>query len=97
MAFNDALSDMLARIKNAHKANKSSTACFSSKLNTNVLAVLKDEGYIRDYENVEISDGISLYHNQFLFYSWKPRRNDETFTRSKTQRQDEKILVEIWW
>ena len=43
MAFNDSLSDMLARIKNAHQANKVSTLCLKSKLNINVLSVLKDE------------------------------------------------------
>ena len=32
MAFNDSLSDMLARIKNAHKANKTFTSCYKSKL-----------------------------------------------------------------
>ena len=53
MAFNDSLSDMLARIKNAHQANKVSTLCFKSKLNINVLSVLKDEGYIRDFNDVE--------------------------------------------
>ena len=69
MAFNDSLSDMLARIKNAHKANKSFTSCYSSKLNTNVLNVLKDEGYIRDFQNVQIREGINSikidlkYHN----------------------------------
>jgi len=41
MAFNDALSDMLARIKNAHHAKKTSTSCYKSKLNLNVLTVLK--------------------------------------------------------
>ena len=59
MAFNDALSDMLARIKNAHKAKKSFTSCFKSKLNTNVLSVLKDEGYIRDFNDVEVRKGIN--------------------------------------
>ena len=69
MAFNDSLSDMLARIKNAHKANKSFVSCYSSKLNANVLNVLKDEGYIRDFHNVEIREGINnikidlKYHN----------------------------------
>ena len=69
MAFNDSLSDMLARIKNAHQAKKSITSCFKSKLNLNVLAVLKDEGYIRDFKNIEIRKGISSiqidlkYHN----------------------------------
>ena len=69
MSFNDSLSDMLARIKNAHRANKSFTHCFSSKLNNNVLSVLKDEGYIRDYKDIEIREGINSikidlkYHN----------------------------------
>ena len=52
MSFNDSLSDMLARIKNAQQSNKSFTHCFSSKLNNNVLNVLKDEGYIRDFRGV---------------------------------------------
>ena len=59
MSFNDALSDMLARIKNAHKANQNYTHCFNSRLNSNVLAVLKEEGYIRNFENVEIRNEIS--------------------------------------
>jgi len=69
MAFNDSLSDMLARIKNAHRANKTFTSCYKSKLNSNVLSVLKDEGYIRDYQDVELRKGISnikidlKYHN----------------------------------
>ncbi len=69
MAFNDSLSDMLARIKNAHQAKKSFTSCFKSKLNINVLSVLKEEGYIRDYKDVELRKGINSiqidlkYHN----------------------------------
>ena len=69
MSFNDSLSDMLARIKNAHKANKTFTSCYKSKLNLNVLTVLKDEGYIRDFKDIELRKGISnikidlKYHN----------------------------------
>ena len=69
MAFNDSLSDMLARIKNAHRANKSFTSCYKSKLNHNVLSVLKEEGYIRDFKDVELRKGVSnikidlKYHN----------------------------------
>ena len=69
MSFNDSLSDMLARIKNAHNANKTFTSCYKSKLNLNVLSVLKDEGYIRDFQDVESRKGFSnikidlKYHN----------------------------------
>ena len=71
MSFNDSLSDMLTRIRNAHKANKNVTFCLSSNLNNNVLNVLKNEGYIRDYEKVEIREGINKikielkYHDGF--------------------------------
>ena len=72
MAFNDALSDMLARIKNAHKARKSFTSCYNSKLNLNVLTVLKDEGYIRDFKNVEVRKGISNIQIDLKYYNGTP-------------------------
>ena len=59
MSFNDSLSDMLTRIRNAHKVNQSVTHCLSSNLNNNVLKVLKNEGYIRDYKKIDIREGIN--------------------------------------
>ena len=72
MAFNDALSDMLARIKNAHKAKKSYTSCYKSKLNSNVLTVLKDEGYIRDFKDIEIRKGINNIQIDLKYYNGNP-------------------------
>ena len=72
MSFNDSLSDMLARIKNAHRANKSFTHCFGSKLNNNVLSVLKDEGYIRDFQKVEIREGISNIKIELKYHEGIP-------------------------
>ena len=72
MSFNDALSDMLARIKNAHKARKSFTSCYKSKLNLNVLTVLKDEGYIRDFKNIEVREGISNIQIDLKYYNGDP-------------------------
>ena len=72
MAFNDSLSDMLARIKNAHKANKTFTSCYKSKLNLNVLSVLKDEGYIRDYKDIELRKGISNIKIDLKYYNGSP-------------------------
>ena len=72
MSFNDALSDMLARIKNAHKAKKSSTSCYSSKLNTNVLSVLKDEGYIRDFKSIEVREGINSIKIELKYHNGQP-------------------------
>ncbi len=72
MAFNDSLSDMLARIKNAHQANKVSTLCFKSKLNMNVLNVLKNEGYIRDYKDIEERKGINSIKIDLKYYNGAP-------------------------
>ena len=72
MAFNDALSDMLARIKNAHRAKKTFTSCFKSKLNSNVLTVLKDEGYIRDFKNIEQRKGVVSIQIDLKYYNGNP-------------------------
>ena len=72
MAFNDSLSDMLARIKNAHKANNAFTSCYKSKLNMNVLSVLKDEGYIRDFQDVELRKGINNIKIDLKYYNGTP-------------------------
>ena len=72
MAFNDSLSDMLARIKNAHRAKKVSTLCLKSKLNINVLNVLKNEGYIRDFKNIEEREGVNSIKIDLKYYNGDP-------------------------
>ena len=72
MSFNDSLSDMLTRIRNAHKANKSVTHCLSSNLNNNVLKVLKDEGYIRNFVKEEIREGISHIKIELKYHEGVP-------------------------
>ena len=69
MSFNDSLSDMLARIKNAHQAKKVTTMCLKSKLNMNVLSVLKDEGYIRDFKNIEERKGVNSIKIDLKYYN----------------------------
>ena len=72
MSFNDSLSDMLTRIRNAHRVNKSITYCFSSNLNSNVLKVLKDEGYIRSYNSVDIKEGICKIKIELKYHEGVP-------------------------
>ena len=72
MAFNDSLSDMLARIKNAHRARKSITSCYKSNPNMNVLSVLKDEGYIRDFRDLEVRKGINSIQIDLKYFNGNP-------------------------
>jgi small subunit ribosomal protein S8 len=52
MALTDPIADMLTRIRNAVAAKHESVAMPSSKLKVAIASVLKDEGFIRDF-NVE--------------------------------------------
>ncbi len=48
----DPIADMLTRVRNAHMAGKSKVELPSSKTKEAIAAILKKEGYIRDFELV---------------------------------------------
>ncbi len=56
MSMNDPLGDMLTRIRNGQMAEKAVIEVLYSKLHVNVCAVLKDEGFIRDYKVVDLDN-----------------------------------------
>lgn len=53
MNLNDPIGDLITRIRNAQLRGRSKVASPASSQRMRVLAVLKDEGYIRDYREVE--------------------------------------------
>ena len=52
MSVQDLTADMLTRIRNAVRNREKSVVVISNKLNRGVAGVLKDEGYINDFECV---------------------------------------------
>ena len=52
MCMTDPIADMLTRIRNGQKARKMSVPMPSSKEKEAIARVLKDEGYIMDYQTV---------------------------------------------
>ena len=54
MSLQDPVSDMLTRIRNGQAAGRLRVAMPSSKLKVSIAAVLRDEGYIQDFD---VSDG----------------------------------------
>lgn len=50
MAANDTIADMLTRIRNANLARHQTTEVPSTKLTRSIAQVLKDEGFIVDFE-----------------------------------------------
>ena len=49
MSVTDPISDMLSRIRNAHRALHAELVLPASKLRASIAGILKDEGYIDDY------------------------------------------------
>ncbi len=58
MTMSDPLGDMLTRIRNGQRASKATVVSPASKLRTNVLEVLKREGYIRGYSQRNVRQGV---------------------------------------
>ena len=53
MMMTDPIADMLTRIRNANQAKHESVTMPASRLKLEILAVLKNEGYISEYEKIE--------------------------------------------
>lgn len=53
MVMTDPIADMLTRIRNANQAKHESVTMPASRLKLEILSVLKNEGYITEYEKVE--------------------------------------------
>ena len=72
MALSDPLGDMLTRIRNGQMAQKGAVRSPASKLRTNVLEVLRREGYIRGYETLEESPGRSEVTIELKYHNGEP-------------------------
>jgi small subunit ribosomal protein S8 len=72
MAANDTIADMLTRIRNANLARHETTEVPSTKMTRSIAKVLKDEGFIADYE--ESGEGVKRRLVLALKYKGKNRR-----------------------
>ena len=72
MAMSDPLGDMLTRIRNGQSARKSVVLSPSSRFRTNVLEVLKREGYIRNYSSVDVRPGIKELQIELKYHDGQP-------------------------
>lgn len=72
MTMTDPLGDMLTRIRNGQRAGASSILSPASNLRTNVLEVLKREGYIRGFSRREVDPGISELSIELRYHEGEP-------------------------
>jgi len=71
MSMNDPIADMLTRIRNGQRSEKSSVAMPSSKLKVSIAQVLKDEGYIEDF-GVRDVEGKPVLEVRLKYYAGRP-------------------------
>ncbi|MGA7933438.1 MAG: 30S ribosomal protein S8 [Kovacikia sp.] len=72
MAANDTIADMLTRIRNANLARHQTTEVPSTKMTRSIAKVLKDEGFISEYE--EVGEGVKRNLVISLKYKGKGKR-----------------------
>ncbi|MBW4575660.1 MAG: 30S ribosomal protein S8 [Aphanothece sp. CMT-3BRIN-NPC111] len=79
MAANDTIADMLTRIRNASLARHQTTEVPATKMTRNIARVLKDEGFLTDFE--ESGDGVK--RNLVLALKYKGRNRQPIITALK--------------
>jgi small subunit ribosomal protein S8 len=72
MSMSDPLGDMLTRIRNGQNARKSVVSSPASRFRSNVLEVLKREGYIRNYLSVDIRPGLKELQIELKYHEGQP-------------------------
>ena len=72
MSMSDPLADMLTRIRNGQRAQKSAIHSPASSLRSNVLGVLQREGYIRGYSRQELKPGIAELTIELKYHEGAP-------------------------
>ena len=72
MTMSDPLGDLLTRIRNGQRARKSTVLTPASRLRSNVLDVLKREGYIRGFSQRETGPGIRELTIELKYHDGEP-------------------------
>ncbi|MGE0661972.1 MAG: 30S ribosomal protein S8 [Hyphomonadaceae bacterium] len=77
MNINDPVGDLITRIRNAHLRGRSKATSPASTLRARVLQVLKDEGYIRDFREIE-SEGRKELEIELKYFEGTPAIHEIT-------------------
>ena len=70
MSLQDPIADMLTRVRNAQKASKVNVKMPASKQKSRIAAVLKDQGYISDFQVSD--DKLKQLVIELKYYQGKP-------------------------
>jgi small subunit ribosomal protein S8 len=71
MSMNDPIADMLTRIRNAQAVQRATVSMPASKVKSGIASVLKQEGYIRDFREIE-AEGKRVLEITLRYLEGKP-------------------------
>ena len=91
MSLTDPLGDMLTRIRNGQRARHSRVVSPASRLRSDVLEVLKREGYIRGFRAEEVRPGISMLDIELKYSEGEPAIKEITRVSKPGRRVYSKI------
>jgi small subunit ribosomal protein S8 len=72
MAMNDPIGDLLARIRNGQLRGLAKISTPASKLRARLLDVLKSEGFIRGYSEVELKGKPKIFEVELKYHEGRP-------------------------
>ena len=72
MAINDPIGDLLTRIRNGQLRGLAKVSSPASKLRARLLDVLKDEGFIRGYSEVQMKGRAAEFEIELKYHDGRP-------------------------
>jgi small subunit ribosomal protein S8 len=91
MSLSDPLGDMLTRIRNGQRARQSRIVSPASRLRSDVLDVLKREGYIRAWRSEQVRPGVSMLDIELKYSEGEPAIKEITRVSKPGRRVYTKI------
>ncbi len=91
MTLSDPLGDMLTRIRNGQRAKHSRIVSPASRLRSDVLDVLKREGYIRAWRSEQVRPGVSMLDIELKYSEGEPAIKEITRVSKPGRRVYTKI------
>jgi small subunit ribosomal protein S8 len=91
MSLSDPLGDMLTRIRNGQRARQSRVSSPASRLRSDVLEVLKREGYIRAWRSEQVRPGVSVLDIELKYAEGEPAIKEITRISKPGRRVYSKI------
>lgn len=91
MSLSDPLGDMLTRIRNGQRARQSRITSPASRLRSDVLEVLKREGYIRAWRSEQVRPGVSVLDIELKYAEGEPAIKEITRVSKPGRRVYSKI------